>query len=326
VASTANSEYLIEGLISQPSLTLVVGDSGIGKSPLLYQAMLCVAANVPFLGRNVRQGRALVMDCENGVEQVVDIVSQLSKHLNLERVPDDLRLWNLNDCAENWGENGHDLRELLQAVKPDVVVADPLNAIFQGIESDNTKAGAALGEIRALMRDFNCSFIGLHHPRKFDSKHISVDDSLEFGNLLRWFDSTRGPRVLINGTDFRLGIEPVATCSSQLILRGFRRVLGEVPMLRVGRVLDDDGDPVGYNCVSGADLLNPEQAGAFKRLPMEFEFKEAMAIYGRQNQATTDFLKKCIGAGLVRKVAKGRYRKTATANETGPLVEVPRAA
>jgi hypothetical protein len=315
IASLGKTEFLIDGLMSERSLTLVVGDSGIGKSPLVYQALLCFSACVPFVGKKVRQGRTLYMDGENGVQDVAGIVSQLAKHLGVATTPADLLLWNLNDCAEDWKPDGRHLLDLIRAAKPDVVALDPLSAIFPGIEQDNPTATAAFQELRGIMRECGCSFICVHHPRKYDASQITKENSLEFAtNLPRWFDSARGPRALINGSDLRIGVEPPFGTNPnepELIVRGFRRAFGEFPMMRLSRVLDDDGEPVGYNRVGGAQLLaaNPEQQEAFKRLPDRFQFRQAMEIYGKQNQATRDFLRKCISAGLLRQPGKGCYEK-----------------
>src|SRR6267378_1469177 len=42
--------FVVEGLLPRASINLLVGDSGIGKSPLAYQLALSVAAGIPFLG------------------------------------------------------------------------------------------------------------------------------------------------------------------------------------------------------------------------------------------------------------------------------------
>jgi len=67
-----NVNYLINGLVPVQALALMVGDSGLGKSPLLYQACACVSAGVPFLGRAVKKGRLLYCDCENRGERYVN--------------------------------------------------------------------------------------------------------------------------------------------------------------------------------------------------------------------------------------------------------------
>ena len=73
---------IIDGLIRHRSLSIVAGDSGLGKSPLFYQAALCVAAGRPFLGRDVCTGRVLYLDFENGLGDVDDLVARLMRHLS----------------------------------------------------------------------------------------------------------------------------------------------------------------------------------------------------------------------------------------------------
>jgi hypothetical protein len=259
------------------------------------------------------------------------MVAQIAKHLGLSKVPDDLLLWNLNDVPENWGSNGCGLEEAISEAMPDLVVLDPLNATFKQLEQDNTAAGGVLQELRRLMRGYDSSFLGVHHRRKFDPRLVTKEASLEYSaDLRRWFDNARGPGIIINGSDLRLGIEPSMTdlTGNQLIVRGFRRVHGEVPGIRVRRVLDEDGEPVGYSLMSDADLLPAEQREAFARLPGEFAFKDAMLAYARKNEATDAFLKRFIGAGLLTKPRRGWYVKTEahTATPAPPGEVQPEAA
>ena len=69
-----------------------------------------------------------------------------------------------------------------------------------------------------------------------------------------------------------------------------------------------------YRRLFGVEFLeNKDQQTAFEKLSPAFSFKEAKAIYGRQDEATNSFLKKCVLVGVVRKVAKGRYEKVSCA-------------
>jgi hypothetical protein len=53
----------------------------------------------------------------------------------------------------------------------------------------------------------------------------------------------------------------------------------------------------------------------------EFTFKEARLSYGKQHEATSDFLRKAIRLGLLRKIARGQYRKTEGSRATGLSAE-----
>jgi hypothetical protein len=90
-----------------------------------------------------------------------------------------------------------------------------------------------------------------------------------------------------------------------LVMRGFGRVKGEIHPIYLSRHRDGNGEPLGYGIITGVNLLfNTEREAAFLKLPQQFRFKEAQQAYGNGAQATTDFLNKCIGLGLIRKAGK----------------------
>jgi hypothetical protein len=43
------SAYVIKGLLPVRQIAILLGDSGLGKSPLMYQAAICVASICPFV-------------------------------------------------------------------------------------------------------------------------------------------------------------------------------------------------------------------------------------------------------------------------------------
>jgi hypothetical protein len=104
-------------------------------------------------------------------------------------------------------------------------------------------------------------------------------------------------------------------------VKGFARLRGEFGPLYLARNFDEEGNALGYRSMTGLELLyNPEQQLAFQRLPLKFAFKEAMAIYRRSDQPTTDFLQKCIRVGILRKPAKGMYEKGGIGGASGAAV------
>jgi hypothetical protein len=313
--------YLIDGLIPESSLGLIVGDSGLGKSPLAYQMGMCVAAGVPFLGAAVQKTRVLFLDFENGSQDVNYIIGRLAKHLGLPVAPPELVLWNVNDCLPTWGGTGHTGLDLIRDLKPGLVFIDPVSALYPEIEKSNPDATMIYQKFREVIRECACSIVNLHHPRK-DSV-LATPVSLEDDNFrVCWFQRVRGAGVLVNGADIRLGVDrpcmsgagPVGKEEIALVTRGYGRVRGEIPTMHLARVLDAEGEPLGYRKVTAIKLLcNPEQEKAFTLLPDLFTFKEARLAYKRQDQATTDFLRKCITMGILQKIGHGQYEKVKVA-------------
>jgi AAA domain len=309
--------FLIAGLIPNRTLSIVVGDSGLGKSPLLYQAALCVAAGRPFLGRPVSKGRVLYLDFENGLGDVEDLVVRLSRHLGLGAMPEDLLLWNFNDASPGW--EPAQLADMIREANAAWVIIDSLGAFAPDIEEKASNVTRVYQEFRKSIRECGTSITGVHHLRKPSSKPDEAPPPLE-DDPHRWFLQARGSRALINGADVRIGVDRSGrakqfegfdgrSCEVALVIGGFGRVRGNVATTFLARILDEDDDPLGYNELRGVSLLfNPEQEAAYQAFPAVFRFKDAQASYGKGPQATTDFLKKCIGVGIMRKDGR-EYRR-----------------
>ncbi len=245
--------FLIDGLIAERSLGLVVGESGLGKSPLMYQIALCAAAGIPFLGAAVQQARVLYLDFENGYRDVNEMIAKLCGYLGLTSLPDDLCLWNVNDCP-TLGATGHEFWRLAEDLKPGLVIIDPISALCPEIEKSNSEATEDYQGLRRIVRSVGCSIVSVHHLRKDSEK--TPPASLE-KDLRGFLQRVRGASVLVNGSDVRLGVARPETAAANidLIMRGYSRVRGEIPTWRLSRIRDANGEPVGYVRATGVTLL-----------------------------------------------------------------------
>jgi hypothetical protein len=88
------------------------------------------------------------------------------------------------------------------------------------------------------------------------------------------------------------------------------KLRGEFGPVYLERARDKDGEVTGYVRVSAVKhLADAHQIDTYAALPDEFQFKAAALAYGRAPDPTNKFLLKCIGLGLLRKIAHGRYQK-----------------
>jgi archaellum biogenesis ATPase FlaH len=317
-----HGSLLIGGLIPRRTISIVAGDSGVGKSPLLYQAAICVAAGVPFLGRPVTQGPVLYLDFENGLGDVDEMVSRLSRYLHLTDAPETLLTWNYNNAPPRWSSSH--LPEMIRDVRPVWVIIDSFSAFAPECEEKASSVTQVFQEFRKSISQCDTSITVVHHLRKPSSKPQEAPPPLE-ENSRQWFLQVRGSGNLINACDVRIGIAPSVKAKHYedldgrsfdiaLVMGGFGRVRGSIPTTFVARVLDEDDEPLGYVKMSGASLLfNSDQEKAYTNLPPQFRFKEGQAIYGKRGQATSDFLKKCIAIGILRKDGSREYRKVEVA-------------
>ncbi len=312
-----SNQYLIADLLPKRSLNIVVGDSGLGKSPLLYQAALSVAEGIPFLGKPVMRGRVLYMDFENGLGGVKELVSRLSRYLGLSEVSDNLLFFNFNDAPPNWKPSN--LGDMVAGFKPDWIIIDPIAAFAPEIDTKNDCVTRVYQDLRVIVRDHATTITMVHHIRKLPTQSGVPIPNLE-ENARGWFQQARGPGQLINGADVRIGIDKCRRADSltemdgrsvevALVLAGFGRLRGNIEPMYLGRMLGEDDEPMGYERLRGTSLLfNSHQQAAFEKLPETFAHKQAKQTYDRGSEATTAFLRKCQSVGILRKDNR-QYRK-----------------
>jgi hypothetical protein len=317
-----SNQYLIADLIPKRSLSIVVGDSGLGKSPLLYQAALCVAEGIPFLGKPVMRGRVLYIDFENGLGGVDELVSQLASYLGLPAVSENFLHFNFNDAPPKWEPSN--LADMVADVKPAWIIIDPIAALAPEIDTKNDCVTRTYQTLRCIIRDNSTTASMVHHIRKLPTyQGATTPDLVE--DVRGWFQQARGPRQLINGADIRIGIDKCGRADMlteldgrsvevALALAGFGRLRGNIEPMYVGRVLGEDDKPMGHEQLRGASLLfNSDRQTAYERLPESFTFTQAKQAYGRGPQATIDFLSKCQNIGILHKEGR-QYRKVKMAD------------
>jgi hypothetical protein len=320
--------HLISGLLPSRSVAILVGDSGLGKSPLFYQAALCIAAGVPFLGLPVRQGPVLMFDFENGLAESEELIARLAEHLRLKEKPENFLVWNANDSASRFGQPGHGVPDIIRDWSKQVgpgglVLIDPVTGAWPDIEEKNSRAVEVIQQLRAINRECGTTFWVSHHLRKpprDPQQRIMLADC---GNSRDWFKEARGASAFINASDIRLGVDipGVLALTDQasgkykeeeiaLVLRGFGRVRGEIGPIYLARRFDAESNPIGYRRLVSEELLfNADQQEAFKKLPNRFTTGEAKAAYGRRDQATADMLGKYVAVGIARRVGRGIWEK-----------------
>jgi hypothetical protein len=328
----SGAKALVQGLIPRGSVNILVGDSGIGKSPLAYQLGLAVAAGKPFLDMPTAQGNVLLVDFENSLADVRWIMDRQRQHLRLEECPHAFQVWpmHLDPLRQK-------VEQVIDALAPDLVILDSLRSFNPIMESESSAAVGQIKQLRVTAARHGTAFLLIHHVRKHptpgearQARQARSPVSLEEGEVMDWLLRTAGARALINQMDVRLavarrnlardqprerasGVEgTVGGKKEELILRGHYRTRGEVgPFVLRRKRSDGDGEPLGYELVTAATgpLENVEQRAFFERLPDQFSFKEARVLYGRSHEAANTLIQKMIILGMVRRTARGQYCK-----------------
>jgi hypothetical protein len=305
-----NTAGIVAGLIPKSAVTFLIGDSGLGKSPLAYQIGLAVAAGIPpFPGMETEQGPVLYLDYENSVKESWGVRQQLVRFLKLPNTPRHFYVWTPDQGELNL--------ERVCKGKPKVLIVDSMRSHNPYFEKTDY-AGVEMKRLNDLARKNGVSILVIHHTRKpGENGAPSLDGKDDKDNsLMLWFKETSGHSAIINHSHTRIAVaSPDGRTSEKkaeaaLVLRWHWRLRGEFGPLYLERICDEDGEALGYARIADTDLLgNKEQEATLKQLPVEFTFKQAKDAYKRAGDPTRKFLIKCIQLGLVRQTDRGRYAK-----------------
>jgi hypothetical protein len=135
--------------------------------------------------------------------------------------------------------------------------------------------------------------------------------ALESTPIMEWLQQASGARALVNQTNARIAFDrPRMRDDCAFVMKSHVKTKAEGEAVYIERILNEEGEPVGYKRLVGVKLLgNQEQEAAFRRLPEHFAFKVAKQIYERTDDPTSKWLKKCEAAGLVRRIDRGHYQR-----------------
>jgi hypothetical protein len=299
-----NPGGLVAGFLRHRSLSILVGDSGLGKSPLAYQLGLCVAQGIPFLGLETEPGIVVYADYENGLQEAKELRNGLCQFLNLSEPPANFRLWS-PEAADSL-----DVEAVCADTEPSLFIIDSLRAHNPLFESKDN-AGKEMASLRSAAYKNRVAILLVHHIRKPGQEGGVPDLEDDSAGVMLWLNQAAGHRSIVNQSDTRIATDASRRVpDAAMVLRWHRRIHGEGGIVYLERITNDEGVPIGYQRLVGARLLgNSEQEAAFGRLPEKFHFKEAKAIYGRTDDPTRKWLLKCVASGLLTQVSKGLYER-----------------
>ncbi|TMY72372.1 hypothetical protein EMG76_28295, partial [Klebsiella pneumoniae] len=138
-------DWLIPGLLERRDRLMLTGEEGLGKSHLLRQFAIGVAAGLHPFHQNIRipQGKAVIIDCENTRSQVRRKIRPSIEWVRRYGEDPSDRL--VIDCTNRMDiTRDKDLariHQVLDAVQPDLVVIGPLYRLVpRALQTDDDTA------------------------------------------------------------------------------------------------------------------------------------------------------------------------------------------
>jgi hypothetical protein len=290
---TLNSlEELVQGILPVRSVNIIGGDSGLGKSPLMCQLAVCVAAGIPFLGHTVKKSSVLIVDYEND-SALLPMLEATAKAVNAPDTVFEDGLFILQRPEQS---------EILRTVADTgarLVVVDSLRGLDSQAESAKSGRGA---QLISELQDVDCCWLLIHHLRKQHQSAEAPRPNLEDENLpvLTWLENLSGSRALVNQTFTRIGIDHTNRQAAELVIRGYFKGKGQFGPFFLSRIYDDSGEPLGYEKLTGAGMLTLNQKADLQKVLAAgptLAFNELADLLGKSTASR--FLGVCKAAGIV---------------------------
>jgi len=206
-------EFIVDGLIPVPSLSIVYGGPGTLKSMLLADLAVCVAAGTLWLQRldgddgtpgtsfRTKQSPVLWLDFDNGAKRTRQRMAALGRG---HEQPGNLPLHYLS-MPMPWLE-ANDRSMMIDVAKYvkhhgyRMLIVDNLGLVNGGTDENSSEMAQVMGLLRWLSEEAGCAVIVVHHQRK-SSGGSSSDVGARKG------DSLRGHSTIEASLDMALLVE-----------------------------------------------------------------------------------------------------------------------
>lgn len=175
-------EAMVEEFLHSRTTTMIAADAGTGKSVVITQAMLQLAAGEPVFGffHVPRPRYVYYFQLEGSPDETLDRMNAMSDVINIDT---GRFYWDAESVLNCMDEMS--VLETLQQINtwehiPDVVVLDPIYMAVAGDLKNGEVASALVKFAERLKRMYGCAVIFVHHTHRQkygnDGRRIDEDD------------------------------------------------------------------------------------------------------------------------------------------------------
>lgn len=187
---------LVEGVVPEVGSEVLAGPPKVGKTLLASQLALAVAsdAEAEFLGRATCKGPVLIVVEEGSIAGLSWRLRHQCAALGITSA--NIEIAHRQRVRLDEKRSVEVLREKVAAMRPKLVVLDPLNRLHGADENRPTQMTPVMDALAGIAYDFSCAVLAIHH--------LSKPSSERTGPI---WDRFRGATSIRSGTDANLALE-----------------------------------------------------------------------------------------------------------------------
>jgi RecA-family ATPase len=172
-------QWIVKGLIPANTVTLLTGNGGDGKSLLALQLLKAAVTNTQWLGRDVKQVRAMGIFCEDDTDELMrrtsgtlnggqETFGDLDGLFLIDRDGKESVMYEAthNEISGRTTQFFERVRATVANLGIELLVLDSLYNFFAGNENIRAQANEFVGNLKRLGRECGCASIVVAHPSR----------------------------------------------------------------------------------------------------------------------------------------------------------------
>ncbi len=171
--------YVIDGLLRVGETANIIAAPKIGKSWLLLSLLLSVATGTPWMGRECRQGRVLLLDNELHRETLARRIHAVAMAMGVD--PESLQDGLVIQCLRGEGENIDSFGRFFRRMKPGEYSVIAIDALYRALPPDceenvNQDMMRVYNTVDGYSERTGAAFLLVHHASKGLQSEKQVTD------------------------------------------------------------------------------------------------------------------------------------------------------
>jgi len=191
--------FYIKDWLPKMGKMILYAPAKTGKSVVCMQTERSIGLGLDILGLPTTKGRVLYIQFELGEEVL------RGRMLETGKTYENVWVGTSFSLKLDRPEGQEQFRRAVDAVKPDVVIVDPLYKAILGDENDASQVMVALNFLDFIIQTYQCSILLIHHSGKDISKHGRGSSVLE-----DWVDSyVQMTKISKDGEPLKIKVKPI---------------------------------------------------------------------------------------------------------------------
>lgn len=262
-------EWVLRNFIGRRWVSIVCGEPGSKKTWALLDLVVCVASSEPWLSFSGPRTPVLWVDEESGEGR---LLRRLGDAMRGHNAPADIPLHYVSLLGLNLTTEGgaQDLAELLEEVKPGLLVIDALSDIMLGGDENLVKdTQPIMHRLRQLAERHDCAVIVIHHVNKSGGYRGSSALKGAVDSLLLFESRPDSPIITVSCEKARDIIIPTFSAHAHFEIGSFRLAEADIGTTRTANLgpseryvlrFLENGPATIRAIMDGADSCSPETA------------------------------------------------------------------